>query len=85
MLSRSFAQNKLQWNQLEHKQLHPQIHFATPTHDKQFKPVHYVVEHETVLPSQKDLCKPILADFRKDRFCIRTQDKGENIIKKHLD
>ena len=41
----------------------PQFHFASLTHDNQIEHVHYLVKHQNVLPSQKDDCHPILADF----------------------
>ena len=85
MLGRSGNQNELQLNQRKHKQLPPQIHFATLTHDKQIKPEHYLVEHETVLPSQKDDWYPISPDFGKDHFSIRPNAKGGNIKFKPLD
>ena len=37
---------------------------AKLTHDNQVKLVHYLFEHETVIPSQKDECHPLLADSR---------------------
>ena len=75
MLNRSSTQKELQRNQLEHKQLPPQIHSATLTHDKQIKPVHFLIKHETVLPSQEDDFHPILVDFEDDQFSIRINDK----------
>ena len=38
---------------MKFEQLPPQILSATLTHDIENKPVHNVVEHESVLPSQK--------------------------------
>ena len=58
-------------NQLKHKQLPPQIHFAILTHDNQIKPVHCLVKLETVLPSQEDDCHPILANFGNEEFSFR--------------
>ena len=37
MLSRSFIQEELQLNHVKHKQLPPQVLFATLTHDDQIK------------------------------------------------
>ena len=56
MLSRSFTQGELQLNQLKSFYLPPQSHFATLTHAIHIKPDHFLVKHETVLPSQKDYC-----------------------------
>ena len=55
MLGRSFFQEKLQLNQVKHKQLPRQVLFATQTHDDQLKlkRVHYLSKNETVLPSLK--------------------------------
>ena len=85
MSSRYFVQNDMQLNQLKHKDLSPQIHFATLIYDKQIKSVHILVEHGTVLPSQKDNCHSILADFRIDQFSISNIYEEENIIIKPLD
>ena len=67
-LSCSFFQEELQLNHVKHKQLPPQVLFATLTHDDQMKLklVHYLVEHETVRPSLKDECYPGLAHFGND-------------------
>ena len=74
MLNRSSTQKELQLNQLKHKQITRQNHSATLTHDKQIKPVDFLVKHETVLPSQKDDRHPILDDFENDQFSIRNND-----------
>ena len=84
IIFRSFIQEELQLNQLEHKQFPLQIHFATLTHDNKIKPAHYLVKHETVLPSEKDDCHLLLADLVIDQFSIRISDKGKNIIIKPL-
>ena len=49
------------------------------------KLVHYLVEHETVLPSLKDDCHPGLADFRHDQFPIRNDNEREKNVIKTLD
>ena len=67
-------------NQLKNRELLPQFHFATLTHDNQIKPVLYLVKHETVLSAQKDDSRPILVDFGNDQFSIRNDDSGEKII-----
>ena len=87
MLISSFIQEELQLNQVKHKQLTPQVLFATLTHDDQikFKPVHCLVKHETVLPSLEDDCHPGLAHFGKDQFLIGNDNEGENIVIKALD
>ena len=54
-LSPSFTQKELQLNQLKHKQLPRQTHFATPTHDNQIKPVHYLVKQETTSFTKKTI------------------------------
>ena len=75
MLSRSFTKAELQLNQLEHKQLPPQIDFAL-LQDNSLKPVHYLIKHEEILPHQKHDSHPILADYGTDQFSIRINDKG---------
>ena len=79
MLSHSFSQEELQLNHVKHKQLPPQVLFATLTHDDQIKhkPVNCLVKHETVLPSLKDDCHPGLAHFGNDQFPIRKDKEGE--------
>ena len=85
MLSLSFTQKDLQMIHLKDMQLLHQIHFATVTHDYQIKPVHSLVKHEIVLPSQKDDCHLILAEFGNNQFSIRNNDPGANIIVKPVD
>ena len=79
MLNRYCTQRELQLNQLEHKCLHPQIHFATLTHDNHINPVNYLVRHENLLTSQKDDCYPSIADFKNDQLSILIFYKGEII------
>ena len=85
MFSRPSTQEELQLNQRKHKHLLPQIHFATLKSDYQIRYVLYLVEQEFVLRSQNDSCHPVLADFAKDEFSNRKNEKGENIITKPLD
>ena len=84
MLSRFFAQKELQLNQSKHKEVPPQNHFAILTYGNQFKPVHYLVRHEALLPSQGDDFHFDLSDFGNDHFSTRSNDTGENIIIKPL-
>ena len=85
MLIRSFIQEELQLNHVKHKQLPPQVLFATLTHDDQskFKPVHCLVKLETVLPSLKDDCHPGLAHFGKDQFPIGNDKELEKLLFEH--
>ena len=80
MLGCFLNRKELQINQLKHKQLLRRIHSGTLAHDNQVKHVHYLVEHETVLPSQKDDCLPILADFGNDQLSVQNVHEGEKII-----
>ena len=61
--------------------------FATLTQDDQIKlkPVHYLVKHETVLPSLEDDCHPGLAHFGKDQFAIREDKEVEKNTVKTLE
>ena len=83
MLRRSFTKAELQLNRLKHKQLPPQINFA-PLQNGTLKPVHYLFKHEEILPHQKHDSHPILADYGTDQFSIRNNDKGNDIVVKHL-
>ena len=82
MLSRSFPKAELQINQLKHKQLTPQIDFAILQHNT-LKPVHYSSKHEEVKPHQKHDSHPILAEYGRDQFSRRINDKGNDIVVKH--
>ena len=84
MLSRSFTKIELQLNQLKHKQLPPQIDFAI-LQNNSLTPVHYLIQHEEILPHQKHDSHPILSDYGTDQFSIRINDKGNDIIVKPLD
>ena len=66
-LRRSYTQKELLLIELKHKPLPPQLRFAM-SHDNQFKLVHCLVKHETVLLTQKEDCHPILVDFGNDQF-----------------
>ena len=79
MLNRSFFQEELQLNHVKHNQLPPQVPCETLTHDDQIehRPVHFLIEHETVLPSLRDDCHLGLADFRQDQFPIRDDIEAE--------
>ena len=85
MLIRSFVQEELQLNHVKHKQLHPQVLFATLTHDDQinFTPVNCLVKHETVLPSLKGDYHPGPAHFGNHQFAMRNDKEVEkNVVKK---
>ena len=49
------------------------------------KLVHYLVEHENVLPSLKDHCHSGLAHFGKDQFPTCDDNVGEKNVNKTLD
>ena len=84
MLSCPLTENELELNHLKHKQLLPQISFATVAQDIQINHVQSLVNLETNFPSQKDACHQNLADFGNDNFSIRANDKGEKILLKPL-
>ena len=83
MLSHSFTKAELELNQLKPKQLPPQIDFAL-LQDGTLKPVHYLTEHEEILPHQKHDSHPILADYGTDQFSIRINDKRNDLVVKPL-
>ena len=74
-------------NHVKHKQLPPQVLFATLTHDDQikFKPLNCLIKYETVLPSLKDDCHSGLVHFGNDQFLIGIDNQGENKVIKTLD
>ena len=84
MLSRSFTKTELQVNQLNQKQLPPQIDFAI-LQNNSLTPVHYLIQHEETLPHQNHDSHPVLADYGSDQFSILINDKGNDIIVKPLD
>ena len=84
MLSRSFTKTELQLNQLKHKQLPSQMDFAI-LQNISLTPVHYLIQHDEILPHQKHDSHPILADYGTDQFSIRINDKGNGNIVKPLD
>ena len=47
--------------------------------------VHYLIQHEELLPRQKHDSHPILADYGTGQFSIRINDKGNDIIFEPLD
>ena len=85
MLSRSFFQKELQPNHVKHKHLPPQVLFEILNSDDQIKlkPVHYLVEIQTVPPSLKDDYHPGLPDFGNDQFPNRIDNGGEKMLLKH--
>ena len=49
-------------------------------------PVHYLIQHEEILPHQKHDSHLFLADYGTDQFSIRINDKGnDTYIVTHLD
>ena len=83
LLSRSFTKEELQINQLKHKHLPPHIDFTILQNNK-LKPVHYLLKHEEVLQHQKHDSHPSLADYGRDQFSLRINDKGNDLIVKPL-
>ena len=80
MLSRDFSTINNKTCQLQHKTLPPHIDFLQLKNDNILKPIHYLIKHEDVLPTQKNDSHLILADYGDDQFTLRIQDKG-NIVK----
>ena len=68
---------QLQTIELEHNHWRSQILFATLTQNDETKPAHFLFEYQTVLPSQKVDCFPMLVDFGLDQFFIRKNDEGK--------
>ena len=80
MLSRDFSTINTQTCQLQHKTLPPHIDFLQLKNNNILQPIHYLVKHEDVLPTQKNDSHLILADYGDDQFTLRIQDKG-NVVK----
>ena len=80
MLSRDFSTINAKTFQLHHKTLPPHIDFLQLKQNDILKPIHYLVKHEDVLPTQKNDSHLILADYGDDQFTLRIQDEG-NIVK----
>ena len=80
MLSRDFSTINNKTCQLQHKTLPPHFDFLQLKNDNILKPIHYLIKHEDVLPTQKNDSHLILADYGDDQFTLRIQDKG-NIVK----
>ena len=86
MFSRNFTEKEIQDNKLSHKHIPPQISFYnqfssndTPT------PVHYLIQHENVLPTESNNSFPILGDDGTDQFTLRINDHGNDIQISPLD
>ena len=82
ILSHSFNQKELQLKQLKLKQLPLQIQFGALIHENQIRYVRFLVKDETVIPSQRDGCRPISAAFGNDEFSSRINDAGGKIVTK---
>ena len=80
MLSRDFSTINNKTCQLQHKTLPPHFDFLQLKNNNFLKPIHYLIKHEDVLPTQKNDSHLILADYGDDQFTLRIQDKG-NIVK----
>ena len=61
---------------LRHKTISPHTEFLHLKRNISLKQVHYLVEQEKVLPTQKNDCHPVLVDYDDDQFTLRSQDKG---------
>ena len=53
MLSRDFSTINNKTCQLQHKTFPPHIDFLQLKNDNILKPIHYLIKHEDVLPTQK--------------------------------
>ena len=80
MLIRDFSTINTKTCQLQHKTLPPHIDFLQLKNDNILKPIHYLIKHEDILPTQKNDSHLILADYGDDQFTLRIQDKG-NVVK----
>ena len=79
MLSREFTQVTNKICQLQHKTLPPHIDFTEFKPNNSLKQIQYLVEHEDVLPTQKNDSHPILVDYSDDQFTLRILDKCNTV------
>ena len=79
MLSRDFPTINNETCHFQHKTLPPRIDFLQLKNDNILKPIHYLIIHEDVLPTQKNDSHLILVDYYDNQFTLRIQDKG-NIV-----
>ena len=79
MLSRDFSSINSASSQLKHKTLPPHIQFAQINPNNTLEEIHYLVQHEEVLPTQKNDSHPILVDNGTQQYTIRIHDSGNNV------
>ena len=84
MLSRDFSSINSASSQLKHKTLPPHIQFAQINPNNTLEEIHYLVQHEEVLPTQKNDSHPILVDNGTQQYTIRIHDSGNNVTTKPL-
>ena len=85
MLIRDFSTINNKICQLQHKTLPPHIDVLQLKNDNMLKPIHYLVKHKNVLPTQKNDSHLILVDYGDDQFTLRIQDKGNTVKYTPLD
>ena len=76
MLSRDFSSLTNSQCQIEHKNLPPQIEFTQLSSTNSLTPVHYLVKHEEIFPTQNNYSHLILVDFGDDYYSLRIHDSG---------
>ena len=62
--------------QLQHKQLPPHIEFIQLKPKNCLQQIHYLVELEDVLPTQKNVSHPTVVVCGDDQITLCIQDKG---------
>ena len=85
MLSRDFSSINTNSCQLQHKTLPPYIELAHITPNNTLTEIHYLVQHEEILPTQKNDSHPILADYGSQKWTLRINDNGITITYTPLD
>ena len=79
MLSRDFSSINSTSSQLKHKTLPPHIQFVQLNPNNTLEETHYLVQHEEVLPTQKNDSHPILVDNGSKQYTLRIHDSGNDV------
>ena len=79
MLSRDFSSINSTSPQLKHKTLPPHIEFVQLNPNNTLEETHYLVQHEEVLPTQKNDSHPIVVDYSLKQYTLRIHDSGNDV------
>ena len=85
MLSQDFLHFTTKVCHLQHNTLPPHIEFIQLKSNNSLKQIHYLVEPEDVLPTQKNESHPNLVDHVDDQFTLHIQDESNTVTCTPLD